>query len=78
MSIFLGFLVYIFRICTTYYQGGRIWEIIRKIKRPVKVQKARKIVSNNKFKSDFDTLGSYTGVDAYDKYEKPVQDADDL
>lgn len=25
-----------------------------------------------------DTLGSYTGVCTDDKYEKPVQDADDL
>ncbi len=31
-----------------------------------------------KMKSNFDSQGSYTGVDAYDKYEKPVQDADDL
>mgnify|MGYP004630101067 CR=1 len=29
-------------------------------------------------KSHFDTQGSYTGVDYFDKYEKPVQDADDL
>ena len=65
-------------LCTTYYQGGWIWEIIIKIKRPVKVQKARKTVSKSKFKSDFDTFGSYTGVDAFYKYDKPVQDADDL
>ena len=31
-----------------------------------------------KMESKFDSQGSYTGVDAYDKYEKPVQDADDL
>ncbi len=29
-------------------------------------------------KSAFDTQGSYTGVCADNKYEKPVQDADDL
>ena len=28
--------------------------------------------------SDEDSLGSYTGVNSDDKYEKPVQDADDL
>ncbi len=28
--------------------------------------------------SSEDTLGSYTGVCTDDKYEKPVQDADDL
>ena len=28
--------------------------------------------------SRFDVLGSYTGVESFDKYEKPVQDADDL
>ncbi len=42
----------------------------------------RKTVSNNKnltdFRSQQDSNGSYTGVDAFDKYEKPVQDADDL
>ena len=34
--------------------------------------------SISKQQSIFDTFGSYTGVDAFDKYEKPVQDADDL
>jgi hypothetical protein len=29
-------------------------------------------------KSNFDTQGSYTGVDADDIYAKPIQDADDL
>lgn len=29
-------------------------------------------------RSEEDTLGSYTGVDSQDEYEKPVQDADDL
>jgi hypothetical protein len=31
-----------------------------------------------KMESQFDAQGSYTGVDCFDKYEKPVQDADDL
>ena len=31
-----------------------------------------------KMRSHSDELGSYTGVDAEDRYEKPVQDADDL
>lgn len=38
----------------------------------------RKIASKKTFISNFDTQGSYTGVNAFDKYEKPVQDADDL
>ncbi len=33
---------------------------------------------NKSFKSSFDVLGSYTGTDLEDKYDKPVQDADDL
>ena len=37
---------------------------------------ALRIVNN--FNSDFDTQGSYTGVNSDDKYEKPIQDADDL
>ena len=38
-----------------------------------------KTVSNKyKFKSKFDTNGSYTGVDYKDSYSTPVQDADDL
>ena len=81
MSVFIDFLHRIFGFCTIYYQGGWIWEIVRKIKRPVKVQKQLKTASKkNKtnFLSDFDTFGSYTGVDAFDKYDKPVQDADDL
>lgn len=32
----------------------------------------------SKMKSSYDTQGSYTGVDFDDKYEVPVQDADDL
>jgi hypothetical protein len=38
----------------------------------------QKIANNKSFISNFDAQGSYTGVDAFDKYEKPVQDADDL
>ncbi len=30
------------------------------------------------FESNFDSQGSYTGVNSDDIYEKPVQDADDL
>ena len=56
-----------------------LWEIRRKIKRPAKVRTPVPEIANNKnFKSNFDAQGSYTGVDAFDKYEKPVQDADDL
>lgn len=36
----------------------------------------KKLVKSNK--SNFDLFGSYTGVSVDDKYEKPVQDADDL
>lgn len=37
-----------------------------------------KIANKVNFKSNFDTQGSYTGTDLNDKFEKPVQDADDL
>ena len=33
---------------------------------------------NNSFMDSFDPFGSYTGVNAFNEYEKPVQDADDL
>ena len=46
--------------------------------RKVSKLKARKTVSKVNLKSSFDAWGSYTGVDNYDKYETPVQDADDL
>ena len=36
----------------------------------------KKNLSNQQ--SNFDTFGSYTGVDAFNEYEEPVQDADDL
>lgn len=40
---------------------------------------AIKIVNNNyKQESAFDTQGSYTGVCTDDKFDIPVQDADDL
>lgn len=29
-------------------------------------------------RSEEDSLGSYTGISSENKYEKPVQDADDL
>ena len=38
----------------------------------------QKFKSNNSNSSNFDAQGSYTGVNPYDKYEKPIQDADDL
>jgi len=48
----------------------------------LKAVKQPKTVTNKSnltdFKSQEDVYGSYTGVDAFDKYEKPVQDADDL
>ena len=31
-----------------------------------------------KMRSNTDSLGSYTGTNSDDKYEKPIQDADDL
>ncbi len=31
-----------------------------------------------KMKSPEDSLGSYTGIDSDNEYEKPIQDADDL
>lgn len=37
-----------------------------------------KIASKKAFNSSFDTLGSYTGVNSEDIFEKPIQDADDL
>lgn len=38
----------------------------------------KKKVKKTDFKSQFDALGSYTGVSSDNEYEKPVQDADDL
>ena len=38
----------------------------------------RKRVNKKRFVSGFDALGSYTGVDASNPYERPTQDADDL
>ena len=32
----------------------------------------------SKMTSSYDALGSYTGTNPEDKYEKPIQDADDL
>ena len=67
--------------CATYYQGGKLWRVKRKLLRE-RLTKAKtitqKIVNKFNLKSNFDSQGSYTGVDAFDKYEKPIQDADDL
>lgn len=41
-------------------------------------RKAKDLERGAKMRSDEDSLGSYTGVSTSDKYEKPVQDADDL
>lgn len=38
--------------------------------------KTKKTVVDNQ--SEFDVLGSYTGIDLYDMFDEPVQDADDL
>ena len=35
-------------------------------------------VVKSTMQSKFDSQGSYTGTDTFDKYDKPVQDADDL
>ncbi|MBR2870907.1 MAG: hypothetical protein IKB98_06005 [Clostridia bacterium] len=43
-----------------------------------RLQKAQRTANKQKFSSIFDAQGSYTGVDIYDKYDDPVQDADDL
>lgn len=67
----------------TLLSRGKLWEIRRKVKRLTKVRTATQRTVNNKdysksFYDSFDPQGSYTGVNIYDKYEKPVQDADDL
>ncbi len=38
----------------------------------------KKLERGAKMRSEEDALGSYTGVDATDEWEQPVQDADDL
>lgn len=47
---------------------------------PTKLKKARKLrkkrTADNQ--SGFDVSGSYTGIDLYDMFDEPVQDADDL
>jgi hypothetical protein len=45
------------------------------------MSKKKKLKNKNKTleqSSKFDTQGSYTGVDAFDRFEVPIQDADDL
>lgn len=39
-------------------------------------KRVRKRIADNK--SNFDVSGSYTGIDLYDMFDEPVQDADDL
>ncbi len=41
------------------------------------MRKTKELQVKNKFVSNFDPNGSYTGVPV-DKNEKPIQDADDL
>ena len=40
--------------------------------------RTQRTVNKGSFYDSFDPQGSYTGVNTFDKYEKPVQDADDL
>lgn len=40
--------------------------------------KKRSLKKGASMKSAEDSLGSYTGVNSDNEYEKPVQDADDL
>ena len=40
--------------------------------------KSKKLDRGADMRSKEDSLGSYTGVNSEDKYEKPEQDADDL
>ena len=81
--------IYFFVLPTITIEGGKSWgQRIRKMKlrtkRQVKVRQqktANSYKNNNKqdFKSaNFDPLGSYTGINSDNEYEKPVQDADDL
>lgn len=38
----------------------------------------KKLQRGAKMRSSEDSLGSYTGVNSDNEYEKPIQDADDL
>ncbi len=38
----------------------------------------KRLKTASKFKSGFDSLGSYTGINADNPFEEPIQDADDL
>ena len=40
--------------------------------------KQKKLNKGADMRSEEDSLGSYTGVNSQNKYEKPEQDADDL
>ena len=65
---------------------GKLWEIKRVQRQLLQLKISRQKVpriANKKyfifdFKSDFDAQGSYTGVNAENIYDSPVQDADDL
>ncbi len=39
-------------------------------------KRVRKRIADNQ--SNFDVTGSYTGINLYDMFDEPVQDADDL
>ena len=41
-------------------------------------KRKKNIKKVSEMKSSYDVFGSYTGTDSTDKYEKPIQDADDL
>lgn len=42
------------------------------------MRKTASKTKKSKMQSSYDALGSYTGTDNENPYEKPVQDADDL
>lgn len=42
------------------------------------MKKQRSLKKGASMESEEDSLGSYTGVNTDNEYEKPVQDADDL
>ncbi len=41
-------------------------------------QKKTALEKGANMRSEHDEMGSYTGIYSPDKYEKPIQDADDL
>lgn len=78
---FFVFCINNFPLHTINNEGGKSWRnrIRRKALSVKRLRKTNKLrTANSNFESScFDPLGSYTGV-SKDKYEKPVQDADDL